>query len=91
MNEHFTKAELALMKGKYASLARKYDSTTTYVKLIANGERQLNSKLSKLIYEDIRKIIDLFEPIPKSEAQRLKNNYPIIKINNGKYRGKNRR
>ncbi len=73
MNQHFTRDELALMKGKYASLARKYDSTTTYVKLIANGQRQLNSKLSKLIYEDIRKIIALFEPLPKVEAQKLKN------------------
>jgi len=63
------------MKGKYASLARKYDSTTTYVKLIANGQRQLNSKLSKLIYEDIQRIVELFKPIPKEEAQKLKNKF----------------
>lgn len=75
MNQHFTKDELALMKGKYASLARKYDSTTTYVKLIANGQRQLNSKLSRLIYQDIERIIKLFKPIPKEEAQKLKNKF----------------
>lgn len=73
MNQPFTKEELALMKGKYASLARKYDSTTTYVKLIADGERKLNSKLSKSIHSDIQKIVELFKPIPKEEAQRLKN------------------
>jgi len=75
MNQHFTKDELALMKGKYASLARKYSSTTTYVKLIANGERQLNSKLSRLIYQDIERIIKLFKPLSKEEAQKLKNKF----------------
>lgn len=73
MNQHFTKDEMALMKGKYASLARKYDSTTTYVKLIANGQRQLNSKLSKSIYTDIQKIIELFKPLSKEEVGKLKN------------------
>ncbi len=73
MDQHFTKAELALMKGKYASLARKYDSTTTYVKLIAEGQRQLNSKLSQLIHADIKKIIELFTPLTKEEAHQLKN------------------
>lgn len=73
MSEHFTQYELMLLKGKYASLARKYDVTTTYVKLITHGQRQLNSKLSKLIFEDINRIIELFRPLPIEEAQNLKN------------------
>lgn len=73
MSEHFTHAELKLMKGKYASLARKYDVTTTYVKLITNGERKLNSKLSKLIFQDIQTVIELFKPLPKDMAHKLKN------------------
>jgi len=39
------------------------------------NQRQLNSKLSKLIYQDIQKIIKLFKPIPKEEAQKLKNKF----------------
>ncbi len=73
MSEHFTEDELTLMKGKYASLARKYDVTTTYVKLIADGKRKSNSKLSKLIFSDIRSTIELFTPLPKEKAQGLKN------------------
>ncbi len=72
MSEHFTKEELLLMKGKYASLARKYQSTTTYVKMIAQGERQLNTKLAKMIFEDIHKIIQLFQPLSNENLMKLK-------------------
>ncbi len=73
MSEHFTEDELTLMKGKYASLARKYDITTTYVKLIADGKRKSNSKLSKLVFIDIRSTIELFRPLPVEKTQKLKN------------------
>lgn len=73
MRQHFTEEELALMKGKYASLARKYQSTTTYVKLLAQGKRKLNTKLSKLIFGDVQKTIALFRPLPENELRKLKN------------------
>ncbi len=63
MGKHFTEKDLVLMKGKYASLARKYNTTTAYVKMIANGEREHNSKLSNMIHKDIGKIILLFAPV----------------------------
>ena len=73
MSKHFTEEELALLKGKYASLARKYKSTTTYVKLLAHGDRKLNTQLSKMIFEDIQKTIELFRPLPENKLKVLKN------------------
>ncbi len=67
MSKQFTEKELALMKGKYASLARKYNTTTSYVKMIANGDRDHNSKLAKMVHNDIGNIVKLFTPIDWKE------------------------
>ncbi len=72
MSQYFAQEDLLLLKGKYASLARKYQSTTTYVKMIAEGKRQLNTRLAKRIYKDIQECINLFTPLSEEELQNLK-------------------
>ena len=72
MSKPFTEKELTLMKGKYASLARKYNTTTAYVKMIANGKREHNSKLARMVFKDIGNIIKLFTPIDKTNLNKSK-------------------
>ncbi len=72
MSGYFTQEELLLLKGKYASLARKYKSTTTYVQMLALGERQLNTQLARMIYDDIKRTITLFTPLSDEELTLLK-------------------
>ncbi len=72
MNGYFTQEDLLLLKGKYASLARKYKSTTTYVQMLAEGERQVNTPLARSIYADIERIINLFKPLSDEKLSRLK-------------------
>ncbi len=73
MDQHFTEEELSLLQGKFTSLARKYNSTTTYVKMIEYGDRKLNTRLSQRIFSDVRQLVELFKPLSEKELAKLKN------------------
>jgi|TARA_R110000823_G_scaffold309594_1_gene433927 hypothetical protein len=63
MSIPFTSDELKIMEGKYAALARKYGVSLNYVIMIAKGERETNTRISKVIMADIRATIEFFTPI----------------------------
>lgn len=58
----FTVNEKKLLEGKGAGLARKHDCSQKYVRYIIEGERNIDTDLSKKIYEDCKAIIELFTP-----------------------------
>jgi len=52
-----------LVKGNYSVLADKYGCARAYVKMIADGNRKVNSKLSKLIMKDLVDLLKTLSPI----------------------------
>jgi hypothetical protein len=61
----FTDIEKKILKGQNPALAKKHGCAERYVKMIIDGDRKINSQLSKKIYNDLLQLIELLSP--KSE------------------------
>lgn len=62
MRAAFNESEKILLRGQSAKLAAKHSCSQKYVKLIIDGEREVKSKLSRKILDDLLKLIELLSP-----------------------------
>lgn len=68
MKAEFTTEEKNILQGQSGKLAKKHGCSQVYVNLIIRGQREIKSKLSKSIYEDMKSLIELLSPdSPESE------------------------
>lgn len=58
----FTPDEKKLLEGKGASIARKNNCTSKYVRFIIEGERNIETDLAKNIFADCKAFIELLTP-----------------------------
>ncbi len=63
--QNFTKEEQKILRGIYTALARKHRKSGRYVSLIASGDRDVNTKVAKLILEDLKSILEILRPQKK--------------------------
>lgn len=61
----FTDNEKKILKGQKPALAKKHGCSERYVKMIIDGQRNINTALAKKIFADINTLVDLLTP--KSE------------------------
>lgn len=61
----FSDNEKTLLYGQSSKLAAKHGCSSKYVKMIINGERNINFPLAKKIYADLKSLVELLSP--KSE------------------------
>lgn len=62
MKAEFTTEEKNILQGQSSKLAKKHNCSQVYVNLIIRGQREIKSKLSKSIYEDMKSLIELLSP-----------------------------
>lgn len=55
--QNFTKEELLILRGVHSALGRKYGKSGRYVSLIAKGDRNANTKVARLILQDLKAIL----------------------------------
>ncbi|PCI11901.1 MAG: hypothetical protein COB73_00930 [Flavobacteriaceae bacterium] len=58
----FTEYEKDLLYGKTKPLADKHKCSPKYVKFIVMNERNINTKLAKEIYEDLKALLKIYKP-----------------------------
>lgn len=64
----FSEEDKAKLKGSLSKIARKHKCSITYVTMVMNGERNLNTKLSKKISEDLQTLLDFLTPTPEDNV-----------------------
>lgn len=62
MVAEFTPDEKKLLDGQGGSIARKNNCSHKYVRLIIEGERNIESSLSKNIHQDCKALIEFLTP-----------------------------
>lgn len=60
--KNFTNDELEILNGIHTVIGRKYKKTGRYVSLIAKGQRNAKTKVSKLILTDLKAILKILKP-----------------------------
>ncbi len=60
--QNFTNEELEILRGLFSVIGRKYDKSGKYVSLIAQGEREVNTKVAKNILSDLKSILKILKP-----------------------------
>lgn len=62
MVAEFSPVEKKILEGKGASIARKWNCSSKYVRFIIEGERNIDTDLAKNIYEDCKALIQFLTP-----------------------------
>ncbi|OED45709.1 hypothetical protein AB832_01275 [Flavobacteriaceae bacterium (ex Bugula neritina AB1)] len=63
--QNFTNDELRILRGVHSVIGRKYRKSGRYVSLIAQGKREVNTRVAKLIFKDLRNILEILKPEEK--------------------------
>lgn len=58
----FSDSEKKILKGQKPALAKKHGCSERYVKMIIDGDRNINTPLAKKILDDINTLVDLLSP-----------------------------
>lgn len=62
MEAAFTVAEKTVLKGHKAAIAKKHGCSITYVVMIIEGDREINTPLAKKIYKDLKNLAKILTP-----------------------------
>ena len=57
----FTEEEVEILRGSFARIGRKHQTSGIYVGLIASGERGANSEKAKAILKDLKELLKLLK------------------------------
>jgi hypothetical protein len=58
----FSEDEKTILNGQSPKIAAKHGCSSKYVKMIINGERNVNFPLAKKIHADLEALIELLSP-----------------------------
>lgn len=59
----FTEQELELLKSNYSKIARKRSVSHAYVRMIAIGDREVNTEKAKAILNELQTIVNAFKSL----------------------------
>jgi len=63
INKPFTNEEIEMIRYSFKRVADKHGCNPSYVSLIANGHREVNSIQTKNIIKTLKKILHVLKPI----------------------------
>ena len=58
----FSEVEKTILNGQSPKIAAKHGCSSKYVKMIINGDREINFPLAKKIHADLLALIELLSP-----------------------------
>ncbi|MAG87260.1 hypothetical protein [Zunongwangia profunda] len=62
MKAEFTENHKTLLKGHLFSIARKHNCSRMYVKMILDGDREINTDLAKSVYDSLKNLAEFLKP-----------------------------